>query len=113
MSDMSNHATIAIAALQQHGTLSRAALRVRAKMSDDAARSALAELATRQLVREIAAGFKLTRSGWQWRRPSSFKRPPYIEETAGLAIGRMVSLFIGWAPTPDKLIAEHWLHRGV
>src|SRR5574343_345248 len=113
MSELSKHATIAIAAFQQHATLSRAALRARANISDDMARSALSELSARQLVREVAGGFKVTPTGWKWRRPQGFKPPSYIEETSSLAIGRLVSLFIGWAPTPDKLIAEHWLHRGL
>lgn len=44
----------------------------------------------------------LTDDGKAWR-PEPRPDPP-IEETPGLRVGRMVALFMGWEPTPERLI---------
>jgi len=45
----------------------------------------------------------LTAEGKAWRyEPPRQERP--IEETPGLRVGRMVALFMGWEPTPERLI---------
>ena len=55
----------------------------------------------------------VTKRGKEWRRAVTTRKPGTVSEIKGLASGMALNISMQWAPTPDTLIAEHWLHRGV
>ena len=55
----------------------------------------------------------VTASGKEYRRAGMARKPGTLIERESLATGLALNISMQWAPTPDKLIAEHWLHRGL
>ena len=55
----------------------------------------------------------VTKRGKAWRRAVTTRKPGTITESKGIATVLALNISMQWAPTPDKLIAEHWLHRGM